>query len=255
MLGFFSSAVLLIGLTAAVPVLEQDETFPQSRRALLSYSTSYCYVYPNGTLKGDGWLPDGCTDEPVHASACTVGSNSLCVLGGNQGGVDKSRWEVDYAFNYCEETLVYVRGAGQWCTDADTSCHYYCNQLTHTGIWATRRRAAITQTAESDGTSWFWCKLTGWNPWNPWDWHEGRCRHGIRFLGESCWDDRGECYNAGITPYDGLRLACATLPSAAVYTPTCIPAGYRVERNSCSCNVFDCACIHLAPIKSRAQAS
>lgn len=204
-----------------------------NHRELLSFTRQHCYVTVDGTLRpaSDVFITQGCTDEPASSPPCSVdsviGPGNLCKMTGNEHGVDKNRWESTFEFEHCSMSYKYVR--------SDDTSQYYCERLESTGDWSTRRRPASR--AESSNDGWWTC---GW--WSGYEWHDGACRDSTRYLGEECWDDSGECYNEGVAPYDGLRLACATDESAGVIgTPRCIPAAYMLDshRNACECNWFD----------------
>lgn len=226
----------VVGLGAALPTdtshqpPDSHRELSVSRRELLSFSRTYCYVNEDGSLRPDR-LPIGCTEEPVTAPACTVDSTALCALTGSVNGVDQDRWTASYQFDHCAQTTVYVRGEGN-CGDTDTRCAYYCERLDSTGDWSGRRRPSGR--AESKSRPWYGC-------WGGYETRNGRCRDQTRYLGEECWDDTGECFNDGVDPYEGRRLSCATAASAGVEgSPTCIPAAFKVEeRNECTCNWFD----------------
>jgi len=208
-----------------------DQRRSDVARRLLSRTTTSCYVDTSGVLRPD-MLALGCTDEPTALPTCTVGSSTPCALSG--GGVDAERWLASYDFAYCSVVTRFVRGSGNSCEDEGTSCTYYCDELASTGDWSTRRREAVTSNAESTDTSWWWC---GW--WSGYQWEDGRCQDKTRYLGESCWDDSGECYNDGADAYSGLHMSCATVPGAGINSPTCIPSAFTIERNQCECSWFD----------------
>lgn len=201
-----------------------------ARRALLSWSTEYCYLLASGEL--DNMRSLGCVPEPTSAPTCSVGdapsTSAPCDLGANRRGVDQHRWFDTYAFDHCEQVVVYVS------TDASES--YYCKGgLQSTGDWSTRRRASAAPDAPES---------TSDNRWDCWwrsgfEWHDGKCHASKRFLGETCWDDSGECDNEGHAPYSGRHLSCATVPELGITTPSCIPSAFEIQRNSCSCNWFD----------------
>lgn len=228
------SRMLVLGLaaTSALPMSPEQthasapEDAHLSRRQLLSQGTMYCY---------SDSLTLGCEAEPVSSPACGTDSattSTFCALpDDNVRGVDKDRWLATYAFDHCSDRLIYVKG-GDSCDAEGATCNYYCKVLESTGDWSTRRREVATDNAESKGTSWWWC---GW--WSGYEWHDGRCQHSTRYLGESCWDGP-ECYNDGIKAYDGLHMSCAAAPGVAT-TPTCIPSAFEIERNQCECNWFD----------------
>jgi len=227
------------GLCATLPAdAPQFLLDSQSRRHLLSFSTSYCYYNQTGQLK-DGSLHIGCPDtEPKEAPVCTVDStpsaSSMCkVL--NRNGIDKNRFTSDYKFAHCSEALVVVQGEGTDCNAASATCAYYCKKLETTDGWNARRRDGATDRVDANGKGWWSC---GW--WSGYEWHNGACRDKTRYLGEECWDDSGECYNSGVPAYDGLRLSCATDTALQISTPTCIPSAFKLEnRNECTCNWFD----------------
>lgn len=229
--------VLLVVACAALPTEDAS-----SRRELLSFSRSFCYVHANGTLHtGAQWIPSDCTDEPLNAEACTVastpGQGNLCKLTQSQNGVDAGRWD-DYNFLHCSKAFLYIRGESTDCDSDGTTCQYYCEQLDVTGDWSTRQRTGRDDVITRCG--WFGCSwwTCGW--WSGYQWHGDQCRDKTRYLGEDCWDDSGECDNDGIQAYDGLRMACATDEPSGITTPRCIPSAYKLEnRNQCTCNWFD----------------
>jgi len=201
-----------------------------ARRALLSWSTEYCYNTASGALDTSRSL--GCAAEPTSAPACVIGASptaqSMCNLGAHKRGVDQDRWFDSYAYDHCEQAVVYV--------STDDSERYYCKGgLTTTGDWSTRRRAsAAPNKPESTNDN-------GWKCWwrRGYEWHDGKCRASQRFLGETCWDDSGVCDNQGHASYSGRHLSCASVPELGITTPTCIPSAFEIERNSCKCNWFD----------------
>lgn len=198
------------------------------RRSLLSQSTTYCYLDESGNIKdGLGFISIGCGVGEPDVSTCAVGTTGACFLGDNHNGADSDRWLTTYAFDHCQEVVVYVK--------SDERERYYCNKLATTGDWSTRRRehaGAGKAESTSDG---------GWGCWwkSGYEWHNGRCKASKRFLGETCWDDSGECDNGGVEKYSELRLSCATMPTLGITTPTCIPAAFEIERNQCKCGWFD----------------
>jgi len=218
----------MFGVAAALPTEDVQTATLHARRKLLSQGTTYCYNDAAGNLINDGTHVNiGCgTGEDTSAPACTVGAGeTLCSLGANHNGVDESRWDA-YSFDHCESVVVYV--------SPDESQRFYCTRLVTTGDWSTRRRPA-SEGRETTGDGYWGC---GW-PWQSTQWHEDACRSVPRYLGETCWDDAGECVNSGVASYDGLHLSCATVPELGIDTPTCIPSAFEIERNQCECGWFD----------------
>jgi len=224
-------SALLIG-SSALPAAESSPFQALDvRRKLLSQSTLYCYLDANGNIASDS-VGIGCDGGmPQGASACMAGTSvssaSPCALGDNLNGVDVNRWENTYAFDHCEDVVIY--------TLADGAKRGFCRRLASTGAWHLRRRDTAgsgRQATTSD--SWWGC---GWW-WQGTTWHNGKCHDSKRYLGESCWDNV-ECDNSGVDSYAGLHMSCATVPPLEITSPTCIPSAFEIERNKCHCGWFD----------------